>query len=239
MPDYYIEDAGQLPFRILYAANRRQLAVWIALPLALLIRTLGMLGLRAKASNGTLWERDFAWQQQQDMPGLALSRWAPRIEQLQDLQFTICAFRKMKTIGNKEEAHCFLFDSDQTTLASLLWMRVGGEAGVEQSTLTFTSWDHDEFQFLTTVFPEKLHMLAGPLTPDYIHLVCAADTLPVGTAYRQHRERPEMINAVRLSVDEMLAQYKKDRVRYFDHARKIRMLRQLSTNEVDALVNKE
>lgn len=235
MPDYFTEDSDRIPFGIRVSMFQQHLPKWAAVLLAVQLTVRYWLRGSEKARHGTLWEPDYQWQTKDEMPAEAQSRWAPWIEELEDLRFTVCGFRSSKTIGNKEEATCLLIDPSQTTLATLLWLRMGGREGIVQNTPSFTSWGQDETELVTMAVPEVQHQLAKILTPDYAELVCVSDKKPLKAVYKQHLGRSDVQGAVRFSVERILAQYKQLRVRYFHYATKSRVLRRLSPKEVTSL----
>lgn len=233
MSDYYAEDCDRLPFATSVALYQRHVPRWFALYMAAWPRFRAFIGLPLKLDYATRWAPDFEWQSRDEMPARALSRWAAYLERLQDCGFEVCGWVKSDTIGAKEEANAFLLDEPGTTLATVLWLRMGAKTCIEQTQVSFTSFASDGGEIMTMALPKSQQLLTGAVAPDYVDLVTMKKSTPVEDVYRTHCERLELGAITALTQESLLTHYTQQRIRLFEHSRNTGLLRALTQREID------
>ena len=232
--EYYTDVIDSLPFATKVELFKRQMPRWLAFCMAAWFALWFFLGRVPRPRYAARWKSTFVNQLREEMPARALSRWAPRIERLGDLGFSVLGWSKSETIGAKQEAVVLLLNEQGTSLAQVLWIRMIGGHGIEEQTrASFTSFRSDGTELLTAALPDDQLMLTKVLVPDYVNGCFLADTVPVEKVYQQHSGRPDLDGTLKFSRDEALVQYEQYRVRFFQHARDAGFIRLLSPDEVE------
>ena len=234
--DYYTEVLDNLPFATTVRLFEQHLPKWFAYGLAGWFRLRVRLGIPPKPRYASRWNSRFESQPREEMPARALSRWAPRLERLHDLGFSVCGWSKSETIGAKEEALALLLDRQGTTLAQLLWIRMIGGHGIEEQTpLSFTSYFADGSELMTMALPADQLMLTDAMVPEYVDARFLTNTVPVAKVYAKHCDQPSMKSALRFSSDEAVAKFEQQRICFFEHAKQAGFIRRLSLREVESV----
>ena len=235
MSEYYAEDPESLPYEVNVALYARHLPRFIAVCLARWLRLRRWLGRPAAPMSASRWHELTAWYSHDDMPSEALSRWAPMIEQLEDLGFEICGRVLSDTIGKKTEATIFLLDKSGTTLATIIWLQIGT---VKQTQLTMTSYLSDGSEIATLALPADQQQMLQSLAAPYMRAVSMSHRTSPRKLYQTHTERPEVVGAIVFTKDNFLPYYRIQRKKFFDHSLNKGSLRQLRPNEVRRLADR-
>lgn len=194
------------------------------------------LGCPVTPLSASRWYDLTAWDSHADMPSQALSRWAPIIEQLENLGFEICGRIRSDTIGSKTEATIFLRDASGQTIASIIWMQIGS---IEQTLLAMTSYLHEGIEIATLALPPDQQLMLNSIAAPYMQAVALSHhTLP-RKLFQAHTERPEVAKAIVFTADTFLPYYRDRRKEFFDYSLGKGTLRQLRPNEVRRLASRK
>ena len=235
MSDFYIEVFERLPFSTLVELYKQHVPRFLANGLVGWLKFRTALGFPQMPQYGFRWSPDFDWQSLDEMPAQALSRWAPLLERLEDLGFTLCGCAESEVIGSKQEATSLLMNESGIIMASLLWLKI---STIEQTRLSFTSYRDDGTEIMTAELPETEQLISVSLTPEYVNLTYEPDTISPEKLYRVHCDRPQINEAISFSRETLLEHYRKQRIKLFDHTRKKEFVRSLTSREVAYLTSR-
>lgn len=231
--DYYTEDPESLPYNInvaLYAHHIPRIIAIIVVRWRRFRRWIGRPVLQASASR---WHERIDWHSHADMPAQALSRWAPIIEQLEDLGFEIVGRILSDTIGTKTEATIFLLDRSGQTVATIIWMQIGD---IQQTQLTMTSYLHDGTEIATLALPPDQQIMLEYIAPAYMLTQSMSHRTSPKKLFHTHGQRTQVSEAVVFTPNTFLPFYQKQRKTFFEHSCQKGTLRQLHPKEVRFLL---
>lgn len=232
--DYYAEVLENLPLAKTVELFSRHLPRWMAYWLAIWFRIRYYVGRPVMPRYAFRLHERLVRMQREDMPARALSRWAPRFEQLRDLGFQELACSNGDVVGAKESAAVIFLDAPGSTIAILEWLRMeGGEGVEEQMTLEFQSYTREGGQWVTGIIAEVHIMLADALVPNYIDAAFFGDRLSAERCYERHQQRLDVGSALQFSTTSAIQHYEQQRLRLFEHVRNAGLLRKLSPRELD------
>lgn len=236
MSEYFAEDTESLPYDINVSLYAQHLPRFMAVVLVGWRRFRRWLGRPVTPVSASRWCELTAWHSHTDMPSQALSRWAPIIEQLEDLGFEICGRICSDTIGSKTEATIFLRDASGQTIASIIWMQIGS---IEQTLLTMTSYLHGGTEIATLALPPDQQLMLQLIAAPYMQAVAMSHRTSPGKLFQVHTERPEVADAIVFTADTFLPYYRDRRKAFFDHSHNKGIIRQLRPDEVLHITNRK
>ncbi|MCA9050873.1 MAG: hypothetical protein KDA89_19180 [Planctomycetaceae bacterium] len=235
MSDYYAEDPESLPWDVNVSLYAQHLPRIIAACLAGWLRFRRWLGFPVTPLSASRWHELTAWHSHEDMPSQALSRWAPVIEQLEDLGFTICGRIRSDTIGPKTEATIFLLDESGRTVATIVWLKVGS---IQQTTLSMTSYLQDGIEIATLALPPDQQQMLEFMAPPYMQAVAVSHRTSPRQQFQTHTKRPDVARAIAFTADTFLPYYRIRRKEFFESSLNKRTIRPLSPREIRRLSNR-
>ncbi|WP_145429158.1 hypothetical protein [Symmachiella dynata] len=166
------------------------------------------------------------------MPACALSRWAPQIEELEDLGFSLCGYIKSDTIGQKCEAYSYWIDPHGVVVSQLCWQM---HSSIEQTRRSMISYFPQGREMITASLSPDESLLSTVLSPDYITCHCEPETTSIKQLYGIHNNHPEIAEAACLTKDAFLATYREHRIKFMNDVIENGFIRQLTQREVNQL----
>ena len=233
---YYAEELTAAPFASMARGLKNILPAPMAYAIAAYFRLRGMLRwpLKAEYAVGGIGSGTEA--PREAMPPRALSRWAPILEQLQDLGFQPLQYRIMDVIGAKEQAAAVFLDSAGGTLATLEWIRLRGAGGPEEQTpLEFNSYGADDPEIMTGWIKEEHIAMCDMLRLEFVDIEFHPDTRSIARVYRKHQERVAGRSIFTMTPEAALAEHRKRAERRFNWLVGRGLLRPLRESEIAAV----
>lgn len=230
--DYYTEDPESLPYDINVAVYAQHVPWILAVTVVRWRRFRRWIGRPVPQTSASRWHELIEWHSHADMPAQALSRWAPIIEQLEDLGFEIVGRIRSDTIGQKTEATIFLLDRSGQTVATIIWMQIGD---IQQTQLTMTSYLHDGTEIATLALPPVQQIMLESIAPAYMQTHAMSHRTSPQKLFHTHRQRTQVSEAVVFTPETFLPFYQKQRKTFFEHSCQKGTLRKLHPREVRSL----
>lgn len=233
---YYTENLAKIPFRLSYALFKHSMPAPLALVIATWLWVYDRLGFRVAPQHGVAFYGSEYPIDPSELPGKAVAKWAPLLEQFRDLGFIPLRTQRTPTIGAKLHYSTSLLHEGSSTVAVLEWIRLPGAGGFEESTtVELSTYPETGPDIVTGIAPAATALLSDMYDLESAEVVCLEDTRPLSESYQAHLERRNGRRCVAMTEDDALAEMEVRDKRRFTELIAKEYLRELTAEEIARL----
>jgi len=232
--EYYAEELTGLPFTALRKALGAHMPMLLAIPFAGFFRLRGLLNMPMNATSamgpiGT--GRDI---EIDDLPLTASKVLLPRIEKLSETGFSIIGCQHDHFIGAKVQYSVLMLDVEETTIATLMWLKQPGPDGLPATEIAgeFNSFVQDGPELLTVITNPDYIAFAPYLMPDFVDAVCLSRELDIEDVFDTHVDRLEGKQVLKITHETARTFHRDCAERRFQNIRDRGIMRKLKPAEI-------